>query len=237
MKKVVIIIISVLSILSCNNHCKEDTEFKRIYHKMLDTIMFYGKQFDVDEDKVVLYVIELSGKFFKYSDYLKFLTHHDFHCIYVEAPMCKNLSDLKADIEDLKKWYEENKCGLTREKADSIIKANWEKMFYGKQFDVNEDEDVLYSLVLEIGGIFSDYVDYILPLTQHRFHHTSVGIYIYENQSDLEADIKDLKKWYEENKCGLTREKADSIVKTNYEKLTGRKESDLLTYILSAADE
>jgi len=127
MKKVIIIIISVLSILSCNNHCKEDAEFKRIYHKMLDTIMFYGKQFDVDEDEDVLYVIELSGKFSKYTDYLGTLTQHEFRYNIIEIPIYENQSDLKADIKDLKKWYEENKCGLTREKADSIIKTNYEK--------------------------------------------------------------------------------------------------------------
>ena len=136
MKKVIIIIISVLSILSFNNRCEEDAEFKRIYHKMLDTIMFYGKQFDVDEDEDVLYVIEMWERFSDYSDYLRLLTQHKFRYNIIEIPIYDNQSDLEADIKDLKKWYEENKCGLTREKADSIIKANYEKKTGRKESDL-----------------------------------------------------------------------------------------------------
>jgi len=126
MKKAIIIIVCVLGFLSCNNHCKEDTEFKRIYFSMLDTVASFGKQYNADEEFVI--VEERVSRFSNYADYLQFLTEHKLRYTFFEFPIYQNQSDLEADIRDLKKWYDENKCGMTIQKADSIVNASFEQI-------------------------------------------------------------------------------------------------------------
>ena len=128
MKKA-IIIISVLGIVSCNNYCKEDIELKDLYFSKLDSIISYGELFDTDED--VPLIMERSSQFYNHAKYLEYLTSHKFRYIVLDYhPVYENQSDLKADIKDLKKWYKENKCRMTKEKADSIVNANPEFIYY-----------------------------------------------------------------------------------------------------------
>ena len=124
MKKLTVIVISILSFTSCNRHCKEDSEFHEIYFKMLDTIASYGKQFEAD---TVFIEDERWGRFSNYADYLDYLTNHRLRYTIIEVPIYENQSDLKADMKDLKKWHKENKCGMTIEKADSIVNASYER--------------------------------------------------------------------------------------------------------------
>ena len=123
MKKIILItIVSVFFVVSCNNNqCKTDSEFKESYYTMLDKITSYGKQFDTDG--TVVFIPEVVSSFLDCTDYLKLLTHHEFRYIIAGQPIYENQSYWKADIQDLEKWYQENKCDMTKEKADSTVNA------------------------------------------------------------------------------------------------------------------
>ncbi|MDD2964221.1 MAG: hypothetical protein PHU33_09755 [Bacteroidales bacterium] len=122
MKKVIIIsIVCCTFMLSCSNSCVIDSEFKLFYFNMLDTISSYGKQFNTD--KSIILSEERCGRFSDISDYMKLLTNHELRYTIIEQPIYQKLSDLESDIFDLKNWYEENKCGMTKAKADSIVKS------------------------------------------------------------------------------------------------------------------
>ena len=128
MKKLTVIVISILSFTSCNRHCKEDSEFHEIYFKMLDTIASYDELFDTDEEIPTPLLWERSENIHNYEAYLEYLTQHEFRNIEVEhLPIYRNKSDFEADMKDLKKWHKENKCGMTIEKADSIVNASYER--------------------------------------------------------------------------------------------------------------
>ena len=71
----------------------------------------------------VVFIPEVVSSFLDCTDYLKLLTHHEFRYIIAGQPIYENQSDWKADIQDLEKWYQENKCDMTKEKADSIVNA------------------------------------------------------------------------------------------------------------------
>lgn len=125
--KILIITIGLFSIISCNNHCVIDKDFKDVYFRMLDTITSYGKQFDTDE--AVFFEEEKCGIFLECVDYLIYLTDHEFRFFVIEShAIYEKQSDLKADIKDLKKWYNANKCEMTIEKADSLVKAENERL-------------------------------------------------------------------------------------------------------------
>ena len=131
MRKIILLILSgltVLSILSCENNCKESTEFQKKYFSMLDTIASYYKLSNTAEDIPIPLLWERSNNFYNYKAYLEYLTQHEFRNMEVEhLPIYQNKSDFKADMKDLKKWYKENKCGMTIEKADSIVNSNYEQ--------------------------------------------------------------------------------------------------------------
>ena len=119
MKRIVLItIVCFFLVTSCNNDCKTDGDFKEFYFGMLDTITSYGNQFDTNGE--VVFIPEICRTFSDYADYLKALTQHEFRYTIIEQPIYESQSDLKADIQDLTKWYQDNKCRITKEKADSI---------------------------------------------------------------------------------------------------------------------
>jgi len=126
MKKVLIIITCIVCLLSCNKTCKEDVIFKEKYFSMIDFISAYGKQFDKDE--VVYFKDDDLRKFSESTDYLKLLTNHNFRYDIIEQPIYIKQSDLKADIKDLKMWYDNNKCGMTIRISDSIVNSNHKKL-------------------------------------------------------------------------------------------------------------
>ncbi|MDD4068562.1 MAG: hypothetical protein PHV65_06755 [Bacteroidales bacterium] len=86
---------------------------------------------------------------------------------------------------------------------------------YGKQFDT--DSVVIFND--DEFSKFSKYSDYLSLLTNHKFRYTIIEQPIYLKHSDLEADIRDLKMWYEKNKCGMTVRISDSIVNGNLKKI------------------
>jgi hypothetical protein len=125
--RILIITIGLFSIISCNNHCVIDKDFKDVYFRMLDTITSYGKQFDTDG--WVLFEDEKCRNFSECTDYLTYLTNHEFRFFILESQaIYEKQSDLKANIKELKKWYNTNKCGMTIEKADSLVKAENERL-------------------------------------------------------------------------------------------------------------
>jgi len=125
--RILIITIGLFSIISCNNHCVIDKEFKDVYFRMLDTITSYGKQFKTDE--TVFFEEEKCDIFLECLDYLTYLTDCEFRSM---GAIYEKQSDLKADIKDLKKWYNANKCGMTIEKADSLVKVKNERFTKGR---------------------------------------------------------------------------------------------------------
>lgn len=86
---------------------------------MLDTISEYGKQFDTDS--TIVFSEEKWGKFSEISDYMRFLTGCELHYTIIELPIYENQTYLESDLMNLQKWYDENKCGMTMAKADSIV--------------------------------------------------------------------------------------------------------------------
>ena len=128
MKKVIIAIIYVLSLQSCNNHCKEDIEFKEMYFEMLDTIKSYGKEYDRSSNRELWFLPDRCYRFMDYVGYLALLTGFELrYNIVGSIPIYNSQSDLKADIRDLKGWYKMNKCGMTIAKADSILNSKYEQ--------------------------------------------------------------------------------------------------------------
>lgn len=107
--------------VSCSKSCLIDNEFKLFYFNMLDTISSYGKQFNTD--KSIILTEDRCGRFSDISDYMKLLTNHELRYTIIEQPIYQNQSDLESDIFDLKSWYEENKCGMSKVKADSIVSS------------------------------------------------------------------------------------------------------------------
>jgi len=125
--KRVVIIVSVFVFISCNNNCKEENIiFKQFYFSKLDTLISLDKLFDTDEAFPL--IREKSAIFYANTEYFRLLTNRKFCYIEVEHhPIYQSQSALKADIKYLKKWYKKNKCGMTKEKADSIVKVKYEQ--------------------------------------------------------------------------------------------------------------
>ena len=141
MKKIIITIVCILSILSCDNHCKEDIEFKELYFSKLDAITLYGKLFDTNKE--VPLIMERSSQFYDNVNYLEYLTYHEFRYFVLDYhPVYLSQSDLKEDIKDLKKWYRNNKCGMTIAKADSIVNATYKQQFTGEKDTLHLDSEV-----------------------------------------------------------------------------------------------
>jgi hypothetical protein len=111
--------------ISCHFQCKENVEFKKFYFKKIDEIINYDKNMS-KEGYTFTDAYWLS--FYETSEYLEALTKHEFRYITGEPPLYIDITDLTADIRDLKKWYKANKCGMTIQKADSIVKERYNEM-------------------------------------------------------------------------------------------------------------
>lgn len=86
---------------------------------MLDSISEYGKLFDTDS--AVILSEERWHRFLDISEYLKLLTSYELHYKIIEAPIYENQTLLESDICYLEQWYNDNKCGMTKAEADSIV--------------------------------------------------------------------------------------------------------------------
>ncbi len=120
MKKNLILFCISIVFISCTNRCIEDISFKNFYFSKLNQIVEYDNYTLTD----TTITTESWINFYYNTAYLYFLTGHQFRYVATEPPGYTSELDLKADIKDLKKWYNENKCGMTKEKADSIVNAN-----------------------------------------------------------------------------------------------------------------
>ena len=125
-KSIIIAIVSIFIVISCNNHYKEDIIFKQFYFSKLDSIISYIKLFDTDEE--VPLTSERSRIFYTCTEYFRYLTNHKFRYIEIEHHPCyENQFDAKTDVKSLIKWYRKNKYEMTKERADSIVKARYEQ--------------------------------------------------------------------------------------------------------------
>lgn len=70
---------------------------------------------------------------------------------------------------------------------------------------------------------FYETTEYLTALTKHKFRYSSGEPPFYLKETDFMKDIKDLKMWYDNNKCGMTIKVADSIVNANHKKLINCK--------------
>jgi hypothetical protein len=109
--------------ISCHSQCKEEVEFKKFYFEKIDEIINYDKNMSTQG---YTFTDTYWFSFYETSWYIENLTKHEFRYVVGEPPVYSKKSDIKADIRDLEKWYKENKCGMTREKADSIVNASYE---------------------------------------------------------------------------------------------------------------
>jgi len=115
---IILVIIYCINVLSCTCKCKEDVDFKNFYFKKIDDIISYDKNMST-----VGYSFT-EDYWFKFYDtiwYLERLTNQKTRYVGGEPPLYSKKSDLKKDIRSFKNWYKENKCGMSIEKADSII--------------------------------------------------------------------------------------------------------------------
>ncbi|MBK7173648.1 MAG: hypothetical protein IPH84_10555 [Bacteroidales bacterium] len=119
MKKLLLIGVLSCLFISCNPICNEDSEFKEFYCNKLDSISEYGKLFDTDS--AVILSEERWHRFLDISEYLKLLTSYELNYKIIEAPIYENQTLLESDICYLEHWYNDNKCGMTIAKADSIV--------------------------------------------------------------------------------------------------------------------
>lgn len=123
MEKILALIFLGIIMVSCNK-CKEDLSFREFYFEEINKITEYDSCTLTGNPIPNEYWIQ----FYHNTTYLKFLTNLQFRYDATEPPGYASEEDLKADIKDLKRWYKENKCGMTKVKADSIenIKINSE---------------------------------------------------------------------------------------------------------------
>lgn len=128
MKKLVLVGIISSFFASCIPDCKEESRFKEFYFNMLDSISEYGKLFETNSE--VILSEERWHRFLDNSEYLKLLTSYELHYKIIEAPVYENQALLKTDLGYLKKWYNDNKCGMTKAKSDSIVNSR-KKRFEG----------------------------------------------------------------------------------------------------------
>ena len=127
--KIIILILSILSISSCEHNCKENMKFKKQYFDILDIFVSYYKFMNTNEDIPVSLLWEMNDQIYKNRAYIEYLTQKELRYIEVEHILIyQNKADFEADMKDLKKWYKENKCGMTIEKADSIIKSTYKQL-------------------------------------------------------------------------------------------------------------
>ena len=96
--------------VSCNNKCKEDLSFREFYFEEINKITEYDSCTLTGNPIPTEYWIQ----FYHNTTYLKFLTNLQFRYDPTEPPGYGSEEDLKADIKDLKRWYEENKCGMRK---------------------------------------------------------------------------------------------------------------------------
>lgn len=117
--KLILLCVSIVFI-GCTNQCMENANFKENFFNRLDKIIEYDNYASTGAVLATEYWMD----FYNNTFYLHFLTGHQFRYLASEPPGYSSESDLKADIRDLKRWYRKNKCGMTIEKGDSIVKQN-----------------------------------------------------------------------------------------------------------------
>lgn len=102
--------------------------------------------------------------------------------------------------------------------------VEFKQIFYN-----NIDEIIAYDKKMsKIGPIneedwvrFYEVTSYMSFLTGCKFHYIAGEPPVYLRKSDVKADVKFLKKWYENNKNKMSISIADSIVNMKYDSLGG----------------
>lgn len=107
---------------SCQQ-CKKDKEFETFYFNKVKKIV------DYDELWMKKGIVSTDDwmEFYSVTDYLSRLTKCNFQFAYGEPPMYKSDSDMFLDVHYLKEWYDNNKCGMSIKKADSIVAETFKK--------------------------------------------------------------------------------------------------------------
>ncbi|MDL2230806.1 hypothetical protein LJB75_00120 [Bacteroidales bacterium OttesenSCG-928-L19] len=124
-RKLMLLFVNVI-FFSCTNQCIENADFKQDYFSRLDKIVEYDNLTLTGNAIPTEYWMD----FYSNTQYLHFLSGHEFRYDATEPPGYSSDLYLKADIRDLEKWYNKNKCGMTKEKADSIVNLNEEYQHY-----------------------------------------------------------------------------------------------------------
>ena len=106
-KYLLIVFVSVLG-ANCNSSlCKIDTRFEKKYKESIET----AKQYYYSNGK--------SGMRNAF-DYLRAVTLHDERLSLSYIRLYRNKNDLDLDVVFWNNWYEQNKCKMTIELADSL---------------------------------------------------------------------------------------------------------------------
>jgi hypothetical protein len=161
MRKNIMLIIAILLLYSCNNNCKEDAAFKEKFFKNLSII----KEYIDYQDSISTLDFEdrpLSNKRINKieNDVLDGI-HFNYAVtdISLGQPGYTNVDSI---IVLWKDWYEQNKCNMTMQIADSLYFYNWEafdaavNLFFVKRINVglgNDEEyfDFLLDSIRKVG--------------------------------------------------------------------------------------
>lgn len=102
----------IISFFSCNN-CAVDKQFEKKYRKNIGLLKcaHSRKTYWVDKTKDA-------------AMFLAIITQRELTDYYWEYASYKSDSGYYADMDYLDKWYKVNKCKMTIEKTDSLIKSH-----------------------------------------------------------------------------------------------------------------
>lgn len=130
MKKYIIISFIIFFVYSCSFKCIKEDEFKEVYFKKLDKIIKFDSIITTNHICSVneWYVFDINVM------YLNLLTNHKFRLLGSEPSMYSDTLDLIKDIEELKMWYNNNKCNMTINIADSIVNMKLDSLGGGGFF-------------------------------------------------------------------------------------------------------
>lgn len=124
MKKSLVIFMAITLLASCKESCEVDANFKNVFDISINKVNEYDKFRGTVSDS-------MKSNFYFSTEYLEKLTQIKANFQWTDVlPYYESRSQCRADIKNWRKWYEENKCRITKEYSDSI-KLSVLRGFYG----------------------------------------------------------------------------------------------------------
>jgi hypothetical protein len=102
--------------LSCNDNCKIDKEFKNEFDHCILQVELLNKEGNSSDINLRVYTYECLYAITGFEGHVD--KDNEPHYFY---PYSDTIEYVEYDIQEWKKWYEINKCIITKMKADSLI--------------------------------------------------------------------------------------------------------------------